>query len=335
MVNKRGLLTFASNPVIASTGVTVGPLETKKSPFSKYADKNYDDERCGLKTNEQGHAKMMEDACMIALSKLDKTPTDAEFVLMGDLVNEMTPSNFAASTIGVPYIGMFSACATSVSSLLMAALLTESGMAELIVAGSSSQHNAIERQFRYPLQYGSQKGATAQWTVSAAGVATIIPHIEGAPIITCGTIGIVTDLGLTDPLNMGAAMAPAAADTFKRHLEGHGSTVEDYDLIMTGDLGKIGFELFKTLLDRWEYDVSSTFRDAGAEYYGKHPEFLAGASGSGCSASAYFSEVYDKLLSGTYKRVLLIATGSLMSPLSYQQGDTIPCIAHAVEIQMK
>lgn len=335
MVEKRGLLTFNSKPVIASTGVTMGPLEMKKSPFAKYADKGYDDERCGLKTNEQGHAKMMEDACMIALSKVDKTPSDAEFVLMGDLVNEMTPSNFCASTVGIPYVGLFSACATSISSLLTAALLTEAGMSKLALAGSSSQHNAIERQFRYPLQYGSQKAATAQWTVSAAGVATVIPYIEGAPVITCGTIGIVQDMGLTDPLNMGAAMAPAAADTFKRHLEGHGTTLEDYDLIMTGDLGKIGFELFKTLLDQWEYNTGSTFRDAGAEFYGKHPEFLAGASGSGCSASAYLSEVYDKMLAGQLKRVLLVATGSLMSPLSYQQGDTIPCIAHAVEIQMK
>ncbi len=335
MVNGRGLLTFASQPVIVSTGVTIGPLEEKKSPFSKYADKQYEDERCGLKTNEQAHARMMEEAVKIALSKVDKTPSDAQFLLIGDLVNEMTPSNFAAGTVGIPYMGMFSACATSVSTLLTAALLTEAGMADLVIAGSASQHNAIERQFRYPLQYGSQKGATAQWTATAAGAAAVVPYIAGAPVITCGTVGVVTDLGLTDPLNMGAAMAPAAADTFKRHLDGHGRTLEEYDLVMTGDLGKIGFELFKTLLDRWEYNVSHTFRDAGAEYYGKHPEFLAGASGSGCSASVYFSEVYDKLLAGQYKRVLLIATGSLMSPLSYQQGESIPCIAHAVEIEMK
>ncbi|WP_040287031.1 SpoVAD [Sporosarcina koreensis] len=335
MVNKGGLLSFPSKPVIASTGVTVGPLETKKSPFAQFADKQYEDERCDLKTNEQGHAKMMEESIKITLSKVDKTPSDAEFLLIGDLVNEMTPSNFAAGSVGIPYIGMFSACATSVSTLLMAALLTEAGISELAVAGSASQHNAIERQFRYPLQYGSQKGPTAQWTATAAGTAAVVPYISGAPVITCGTIGTVVDLGLTDPLNMGAAMAPAAADTFKRHLEGHSRKLEDFDLVMTGDLGKIGFELFKTLLDRWEYDVSHTFRDAGAEFYGKHPEFLAGASGSGCSASVYFSEVYDKLLAGQYKRVLLIATGSLMSPLSYQQGETIPCIAHAVEIEMK
>lgn len=335
MVNRRGLLTFPSNPVIAATGVTVGPLEARKSPFAHYADKQYDDERCGLKTNEQGHARMIEEAIKIALTKVDKTPEDAEFLLIGDLVNEMTPSNFAAGSVGIPYLGMFSACATSVSTLLTAALLTEAGMSALAVAGSASQHNAIERQFRYPLQYGSQKGATAQWTATAAGAAAVIPYIAGAPVITCGTIGTVTDLGLTDPLNMGAAMAPAAADTFKRHLEGHGRKVGDYDLIMTGDLGGIGFELFKTLLDRWEFDVSHTFRDAGVEFYGKRPEFLAGASGSGCSASVYYSEIYDKLLAGQYKRVLLIATGSLMSPLTYQQGETIPCIAHAVEIEMK
>lgn len=332
---KKGLLTFSSTPSIVATGVTAGPLEKKKSPFQGGFDKIYDDERCGVDTNEQAHGKLMEDAILIALSKKKKIPNDADFLLAGDLVNQMTPTNFCAATVGIPFIGLFSACATSVSSLLLSALLTEAGMSKIAVAGSSSQHNAIERQFRYPIEYGVQKADTAQWTVTAAGAAVIVPYREGNPSITKGTIGAAVDFGLTDPLNMGAAMAPAAADTLQRHFEGHGTTEDDYDQIMTGDLGKTGFEIFKTLAGNQGVKQFENFRDAGKEFYGNHPDFFSGASGAGCSAAVYFSDVYNKLKSNEYKKVLLIATGALLSPMSYQQGDTIPCIAHAVEIQMK
>jgi len=330
----RGLLAFKTTPSIVATGVTAGPLE-KKSLFIGKFDKVYEDERCEMKTNEHAHAKMMEDACMIALSKVDSVPSDADFLLIGDLINQMTPSNFAATTVGIPYIGMFSACATSVSSLLMAALLTEMGMSKCAIAGASSQHNAVERQFRYPNEYGAQKPETAQWTVTAAGVAAVTPYKKGFPSIECGTIGCVVDLGMTDPLNMGAAMAPAAADTLTRHLTGHNKDVKDYDVIMTGDLGKTGFELYKALAGNQGIDVTKNFRDAGKEFYGADASFLSGASGAGCSAAIFFGEVVDKMRTGEYKRVLLIATGALLSPLSFQQGDTIPCIAHAVELTMK
>lgn len=330
----KGLLTFNSFPTIAATGVTVGPLE-RKSPFIDLFDKVYDDERRGLPTNEQGHTKMLEDACMIALSKVDAIPSDADFLLLGDLVNQMTPSNFCATSLQIPFMGMFSACATSVSTLLTAALLTEAGMSTCSIAGAGSQHNAVERQFRYPIEYGSQKPETSQWTVTAAGVAAVTPHKKGFPAIVGGTIGQVVDLGMTDPLNMGAAMAPAAADTLQRHLNGHNTKESDYDVIMTGDLGIIGFDIYKKLAEIAEIDTSKNFRDAGSEFYGKDPDFQAGASGTGCSAAIYFSDIFTKMMAGEYKRVLLIATGALLSPLSFQQGENIPCIAHAVELMMK
>lgn len=330
----KGIITFKTPPSIAATGVTVGPLE-QKSPFIDLFDKVYDDERSNLMTNEQGHSKMIEDACMIALSKVDKVPNQTDFMLIGDLVNQMTPSNFAAGSLQIPYLGMFSACATSVSSLLMAALLTDSNLSACALAGAASQHNAIERQFRYPVEYGAQKPKTAQWTATAAGIAVVTPHQEGMPSITKGTVGKVIDLGITDPLNMGAAMAPAAADTLRQHLKGHQTKESDYDLIMTGDLGLNGFEIYKTLAERYEINVSDNFRDAGAEFYGGDPDFHSGASGAGCSSAIYFSEVFTKMIAGEYKKVLLIATGSLLSPLTYQQGESIPCIAHAVELTMK
>ncbi|MCZ2258975.1 stage V sporulation protein AD [Sporosarcina sp. G11-34] len=330
----KGLLKFPSNPSITATGVTAGPLE-RKSTFAELFDKVYDDERCELPTNEQAHSKMMEDACTIALDKIKIAPGDTDFLLVGDLVNQMTPSNFCAATLQIPFLGMFSACATSISTLITAALLTELGMSECALAGASSQHNSIERQFRYPVEYGSQKPGTSQWTVTAAGVAAVTPFEKGFPAIICATVGRVIDLGLTDPLNMGAAMAPAAADTLQRHLEGHGKKTADYDAIITGDLGKTGFEMYKTLAKKEELNVWNNFRDAGSEFYGSDPLFMSGASGAGCSAAMYYTDVYAKMMKGEYNRVLLIATGALLSPLSYQQGETIPCIAHAVELMMK
>ena len=208
-------------------------------------------------------------------------------------------------------------------------------MSRFAVAGAGSQHNSVERQFRYPIEYGSQPPPTAQWTVTAVGVAVVTPYKEGKPSVVCATIGRVIDLGITDPFNMGAAMAPAAADTLKRHLDGHNTKINDYDVIMTGDLGKTGFEIYKTLVEKDGFKVNKNFRDAGAEFYGDATEFNSGASGTGCSAAVYFTDVYSKLMSGEYKRVLLIATGALLSPLTFQQKLTIPCIAHAVEIIMK
>lgn len=331
MVKVKGLLTFPSKPSIAETGVTVGPLE-KKSSFISQFDKVFEDERAELSTNEQGHAKLFEDACMILLNKKNKKPEDVDFLLTGDLVNQMTPSSFSAKALEIPYLGLFSACATSVSSMITAALLTEVGLSTLSIAGSSSQHNSIERQFRYPIEYGAQKPESSQWTVTAAGAAAIVPNEKDFPFITCATIGRVIDLGLTDPLNMGAAMAPAAADTLERHLTGHNRKSGQYDAIVTGDLGKIGFEIYKELIKKKGIRTSKNFRDAGVEFYGDDPDFFAGASGSGCSAAMYFTEIYSKLLAGTYKRVLLIATGALLSPLTVQQEETIPCIAHAIEI---
>lgn len=334
MVKPKGLLTFPSKPSISGTGVTVGPLE-KKSPFISQFDKVFDDERSGLSTNEQGHAKLFEDACMILLNKKNKKPEDIDFLLTGDLVNQMTPSSFSAKALEVPYLGLFSACATTVSSMITAALLTETGLSTFSIAGSSSQHNSIERQFRYPIEYGAQKPETAQWTVTAAGAAAIVPNEKKFPSIICATVGRVVDFGLTDPLNMGAAMAPAAADTLERHLTGHNRKSGQYDAIVTGDLGKIGFEIYKELIKKKGIRLSKSFRDAGVEFYGGDPDFFAGASGSGCSAAMYFTEIYSKLLEGTYKRVLLIATGALLSPLTVQQEETIPCIAHAIEIMVE
>lgn len=332
----QGVLYFPSKPAIIASGVVAGPIE-KQSVFASDFDMLYDDERADEDTNEKGHQQMVEQACQIILQKAKIKKQDVDFLLSGDLVNQMTPSNFVAAALGVPYIGLFSACATSVSGVIIASLLTELGGSRYALVGAASQHNSIERQFRYPVEYGSQKPGTAQWTVTAAGYALIAKGQMNCPVIEAATIGKVIDLQQTDPFHMGAAMAPAASDTITRHLKGRGQKLKDYDLVMTGDLGKVGLSILKEMLTKTgmaEQDVKK-IRDAGAEYYGDDEAFLAGASGAGCSASVFFSYVLKQLNEKKVERVLAIATGALLSPLTVQQNESIPCTAHAIEITMK
>lgn len=330
------VILFKSKPSILACGTVAGPLE-KQSVYYSYFDSVVDDERWQQATNEQGQTKMIQEACDIILEKANLKNMDIEYFLSGDLVNQMTPTNFAAKEIACSFIGMFSACATSVSSVIVACLLTELGASNYAIAGSSSQHNSAERQFRYPINYGAQKPATAQWTATAAGYGLIGKHTPNCPSVVAATVGKVIDYGEVNPMHMGGAMAPAAFDTIQAHLKKRKQKIQDYDIIMTGDLGKIGLKILKAMFAQTgakEKDLE-IFRDAGAEYYGEDESFLAGASGAGCSASVYFSYIDQQLKSGRYKRVLLVATGALLSPLSFQQGETIPCTAHAIEVTME
>ncbi|GAB0167559.1 stage V sporulation protein AD [Lysinibacillus sp. CTST325] len=330
------VIVFQSKPSLIAGGVVAGPLE-KRSIFSQYFDATFDDERWQMKTNEQGHRKMVEEACEFAMKKAGVKNADIDYFMGGDLVNQMTPTNFAARDLDIPFIGLFSACATSISSLIVASLLTEVGASKLALAGASSQHNAVERQFRYPINYGSQKPQTAQWTVTAAGYALIGKHHEEYPSIEAATIGKSVDYGMDNPFHMGAAMAPAAFQTIQSHLEQRNQKIYHYDLILTGDLGQLGLKLLKGMFveSGIKSEELQPLRDAGAEFYGQDETFQSGASGAGCSAAVFFSYVIQQMRAGTYKRVLLVATGALLSPLSFQQGETIPCTAHAIEITMK
>lgn len=328
------VIIFKQKPSIIATSAIAGPLE-KRCVFQSYFDEISTDERFGQKTNEQGQSALIHRTVQQVLHKSGLRNMDIDYFLSGDLINQMTPTNFAAQQLAISFIGLFSACATSVSSLIVASLLTELGASRFSIAGASSHHNATERQFRYPVLYGSQKPGYAQWTVTAAGYAVVASHESGKPYIASATVGKVIDYQQDDPLHMGAAMAPAAFDTIQSHLQGRNQKLSDYDAIFTGDLGKYGLQLLKVMLhDEGEHD-HDMLRDAGAEYFGEDQRFLAGASGAGCSASVYFSYVIEQLKTGRYRRVLLVATGALLSPMTYQQGQTIPCTAHAVEIVME
>ncbi len=330
------VIVFQSKPSILASSAVAGPLE-KKSVFYSYFDSVVEDERWNEKTNEQGHAKMILEASNIVMKKANIENLDVDYFLSGDLVNQMTPSNFAARELAISFIGLFSACATSVSSVIIASLLTELGASQYAIAGAASQHNAIERQFRYPNYYGGPKPATSQWTVTAAGYALVGKHNPEYPSIVAATVGKVVDYGDVNPMHMGGAMAPAAFDTITAHLKKRNQKFQDYDLIMTGDLGKIGLKILKAMLAQTgvKPEELQLLRDAGAEFYGEDEAFLAGASGAGCSASVYFSYIIQQLKTGRFKRVLLCATGALLSPLSFQQGESIPCTAHAIEMTME
>ena len=326
------VIIFHSKPSISAASVMVGPTE-KLSPFKSYFDRILDDDYFDTRTHELAQSKMIQQTVTDLLKKGKNKPLDIDYFLSGDLINQMTPTNFAAREIAISFIGLFSACATSVSSMIIAAVLTELGASNLAIAGASSHHNATEKQFRYPVLYGGQKPGTAQWTVTASGYAIIKKQQKGLPYIAAATVGQVIDAGDTDPFHMGGAMAPAAYSTIERHLSKRSQTLKDYDIVMTGDLGKVGLQILKKCFQAdGTKEGLERLRDAGAEFYGDHKQFQAGASGAGCSAAVFLSYILDELNRKKVKRVLLVATGALLSPLSVQQGQSIPCTAHAIEI---
>lgn len=323
---------FTNCPVILSTGVVGGPFEANGNIPEDF-DLLHEDLWLGQDSYEKAHRVLFEEACMKALEKASLQKEDVHFLLAGDLVNQLTPTSFAARSLSCPYLGLFGACSTSMEGLALSALIVNGGGADYVLTGSSSHNAAIEKQFRYPTEYGAQKPPTAQWTVTAAGAALVAKEGEG-PVITSATIGKVVDMGLSDPFNLGAAMAPAAVDTIVRHLRDLELEPDYYDLIVTGDLAAIGRPIALELLNKHGLFIrEEKFQDCGLIIYRKDQPILAGASGSGCCAAVTYGHLFNKMRRGEIKRMLVVATGALLSPLSYQQKETIPCIAHAVAIE--
>jgi stage V sporulation protein AD len=237
----------------------------------------------------------------------------------------------------IPYFGLFGACSTSMEGLALASFVVNYQGARNVLTGASSHNAATEKQFRYPTEYGGQKPPTAQWTVTGAGVGLITQNIPGQqlPVTTSATIGRVIDMGLSDPFNMGGAMAPAAADTIMAHFRDMELDPSYYDLIITGDLGRIGHDTAFELLGKSGLKLErKQFQDCGLLLYKDDQPVQAGASGAGCSAVVLYGHILNQMQKGRYKRILVVATGALLSPLSFQQKESIPCIAHAVAIEM-
>ena len=323
---------FDHQPVIVSTATVGGPFEANGAIPDDF-DLLHSDLWLNEDSYEKAHKVLFEEACQKAIEKAGIQKEQIQFLLGGDLINQITPTSFASRTIGAPYLGLFGACSTSMEGLALGASIINAKGASYLLTGASSHNAAVEKQFRYPTEYGGQKPPTAQWTVTGAGAAVLSDSGDG-PRVTSATIGRVVDMGLTDPFNMGGAMAPAAVDTIEAHLTDRNIDPSYYDLIVTGDLGKIGHEVSVDLLKKHGIQIQENqYQDCGLMIYREDQPVLAGASGAGCSATVVYGHLLNRMRQGEFKRLLVVATGALLSPLSFQQSETIPCIAHAVSIE--
>ena len=318
-------------PNIVSTYSIVGPKEGN-GPLADYFDRILDNDMCNQDTYEKAEQKFMEKAVFGAINKAHKNPHEIDMFLSGDLLNQIISATFTAREFDTTFIGLFGACSTMTESLALGACLVDGGYVNNVLCATCSHFASVERQFRNPLELGTQRPPTAQWTVTGAG-ATILERTGSGPYIEAVTFGKVCDYGVTDVNNMGAAMAPSALHTLKAHFIDMNRTPEDYDLIFTGDLGKLGSEILIDLMEKDGYKLGVNYNDCGCLIFDKEQKTFMGGSGCGCSAAVLNSYVITKLLNKEVNSVLFLSTGALLSPLSAQQGLSIPGIAHAISIR--
>lgn len=324
---------FNSKPVILSSAAVGGPFEAAGA-IAKDFDILHNDTWIGQDSFEKAERRLLEEAAEIAIQKSGLKKQDIQFFISGDLLNQIISSSFTARTLGLPFFGVFGACSSSMEGLAIAAMMIDGNYAKHVISGASSHNSTAEKQFRYPTEYGGQKPPTAQWTVTGAGVSILGKSNQG-PRVTSATIGKVIDMGISDPFNMGAAMAPAAADTIKAHFKDLNIDHSYYDIIATGDLGSVGHKIAKDLLQEQGVIIpESKFKDCGMLIYKPEQSTIAGGSGCGCSAIVTYGHFLNRMRRGELKKILIVATGALLSPLSYQQKESIPGIAHAVSIEM-
>ncbi|MGI5855509.1 MAG: stage V sporulation protein AD [Candidatus Merdivicinus sp.] len=333
MSQRIGRSTFRlDNRPSAISYAAVGGKKEGEGPLARDFDLLCDDSSFGEQTWEKAESRLQKDAVNKALEKARLSTTDIDLIFAGDLLNQCVGSTYGLRDLEIPFLGLYGACSTMAESLCVASLFVDNGLAVHAAAVTSSHFCSAERQFRFPLEYGGQRPPTAQWTATASG-AVIVGGSAKPPYIREVCIGKITDLGITDANNMGAAMAPAAASTIETFLKDTGTCPEDYDLILTGDLGRVGKDLLLDLLNRQGIDISGQHDDCGLMLYDLEGQDVhAGGSGCGCSASVLCAYVLPRLASGVYKDVLFIATGALMSPTSVQQGESIPGIAHLIHL---
>ncbi|MTH52246.1 stage V sporulation protein AD [Bacillus mangrovi] len=319
---------FHNNVYVKSAGTAVGPKEAK-GPLGPLFDEKYDDLHCGEDNWELAERKLMEKAIAHSLNKAGLQEDQIDFLLAGDLLNQNVTSNYTARHLGIPFLCMFGACSTSMETTALGSLLVDGGYAGKVIAATSSHNATAERQFRNPTEYGGQKPGTATSTVTGSG-AVLITNEPSEIRITAATIGKVQDYGIKDANDMGSAMAPAAADTIQIHLEDMGRSPEDYDMIVTGDLSGVGSPILIDLLKEEGIHIASQHQDCGLLIYRPDQGVFAGGSGCGCSAVVTYGHLFNELKAGNLNRILVVATGALLSPTMIQQKESIPTIAHGV-----
>lgn len=322
------------NVYIDSYSTVCGPYEAD-GPLRKNFDKIHQDLYCGEDSWEQAEVHYLEDSLKLLLKKASLEKDDIEMVISGDLMNQITASCYASLFLNAPFLGIYSACATSVEGILVGSTFLENGTINNCITACSSHNLSSEKQFRNPTEYGAPKPKTATFTATG-GASLLLTRKKTKIKVESGTVGKMVDFDQTDPLHMGAVMAPAAADTIYQHLQDLKRSPSDYDLILTGDLGLYGREILKEYMQKtYEIDLSQNYNDCGCLLYDyeKQKEVNAGGSGPVCSALVNYSTILKGLEDGTYKRVLLVATGALFSPTTVFQKDHILSIAHAVSLE--
>ncbi len=326
----RHTICFDTPPAILGYAA-VGGKKEGEGPLGQQFDAIFQDAYLGQKTWEQAESALQREAVTRAVAKAGLDTAQLQMLLAGDLLNQNIASTYGLQEMGVPLLGQFGACSTMGQTLALAAVLADSGAAAPCVAVTSSHFCTAERQFRFPLEYGCQRTPTNQWTATASG-AVVVGKGRGVRVrAVC--VGRVCDLGVTDMNNMGAAMAPAAADTIGRFFADTGSTPNHYDLIATGDLGQVGSDLCRRLLAQDGITLGDNYTDCGLLLFDRQRQDVhAGGSGCGCSASVLCAHILPRMERGELTRVLFCPTGALMSPTSAQQGQAIPAICHAVEL---
>lgn len=334
MAKRQGKRTVVleNKPRILSYGTAVGKKE-HEGPLSEEFDFYTEDSFFGEKSFEKAESKLQKTAIQIALDRIGLTPADIDNIFAGDLLNQCIGSSFGIRELGIPFLGLYGACSTMCLSTGLASIFVDCGVAEKTIAVTSSHFCSAERQYRFPLNYGSQRTPTAQWTVTGSG-ALVIGNGEQLPYINSVTFGEIEDYGITDANNMGAAMAPAAASTLIHFFKDTNTTPNDYDLIFTGDLGIVGTKLLYELCLNEGYDLHCRHTDCGTMIFDiENQDVHAGGSGCGCSASVLCSYVMHRFEENQLNNILFMSTGALMSPTSSFQGESIPGIAHLLNIR--
>ncbi len=327
---------LGERPGIVGYASIVGPKENE-GPYGGQFDSVLPDELGGQQSFEAAERHMLETAVKLCATKAGCELSDVQMLLSGDLLNQIISAGFAARNLQIPFYGLYGACSTMSESLSVGGMLADGGYADRLICATCSHFCTAERQYRAPLELGNQRPPTAQWTVTGAGAVMLASGAaarDARACLTHTTCGRVIDLGITDQNNMGAAMAPAAADTLEAHFADMGRGFDDYDLVVTGDLGHLGRDLLIELLREKGVKVrEERLFDCGCEIFAARQDTHAGGSGCGCAASMLCAHILPELTAGHLRRVVFMATGALLSPTSTMQGESIPGVAHAVVIE--
>lgn len=329
----RYTIAYSNQPVVAGFGSVAGKKESE-GPLKEYFHKIEYDTKLGCDTWEQAESMLQKEAIQIALEKAQISGELIQLAFGGDLLNQCISTSYSIRGFNIPFLGQYGACSTMVQSLILAGLMVDGGYCKNSLAVTSSHFCSAERQFRFPLEYGGQRTPTAQWTVTGSGAIVVSRYGNGPRLKHC-TIGKVVDMGVTDINNMGAAMAPAACDTIKSFLIDTKTKPSDYDLILTGDLGRTGSQLLLELLQKENIDISCLHNDCGMMIYDiEKQDVHAGGSGCGCCGSVLCGYILENMCKGKLKNILVAATGALMSPTANQQGESTPGIAHLIHLEI-